>query len=202
MLKELDTEYNNDVVGVDECGRGNFAGSLYICGVKLKDNCTINDISFANDSKKLSKSQRILMVKEILKYVDYELVEYKPKYIDVNGLSAIMTESLLYIKKHFGNKNRYIFDGKADYKSGYEMFIKGDSRSSLIAAASIIGKVKKDYDMLNESKKYPEYGFEGNSGYGTAKHIEAIKKYGYTPLHRRSFNVKALKDIDIKEYKN
>jgi len=199
MLKELDTQYSNDVVGVDETGRGNFAGSLYVCGVKLKDGFTIEDISIADDSKKVSANKRIEMAKKLKTMVDYEIVEIYPKYIDDNGLSDAMLHCLTHIKNKFEGC-RYIFDGKADYKSGYEMFVKGDARSSLIATASILAKVKKDFDMLNESKKYPEYGFETNSGYGTAKHIDAIKKYGYTPLHRKSFKVKALEGLQIRDY--
>jgi len=199
MLKELDKEYNNEIVGVDEVGRGNAAGSMYICGVKLKDNYTIDDISFVYDSKKISKEKRFEIAKELKKYLDIELVEIYPKFIDEQGISKAMNFALNHIKNKLKAK-KYIFDGKTNYKTDYETFIKGDQRSSLIAAASIIAKAKKDYDMEKEAEKYPEYNFNKNSGYLTKEHTEAIKKYGYTPIHRRSFKINALQGIQIKNY--
>ena len=199
MLKELDNKYNLNCVGCDETGRGNAAGSLYVCGARLKEGFTIDDISFTDDSKKISKKKHKEIATKLKKFVDYEIVEIYPKFIDDNGISEAMTHCLNHIKNKF-KESDIIFDGKANYKTGIKTFIKGDQKSSLIAAASIIAKDIKDDDMILESKKYPEYNFDTNSGYLTKHHTECIKEYGYTKIHRKSFNIKALEGIKIKEY--
>lgn len=198
-MKELDILYNKGIVGCDECGRGNAAGSMYVCGVRLKQGVDIQDIQFADDSKKISKKKHKEMADKLKELVDFELVEISPKYIDDHGISEAMNYSLNYIQNKFKDST-LIFDGNASYKTGIKTFVKGDQRSSLIAAASIIAKDIKDTKMLEESLKYPEYGFDSNSGYLTSKHTESIKKYGYTPIHRRSFKIKALQGLEIKEY--
>ena len=187
------------MLGSTRPGRGNAAGSLYICGVKLKDGIDIKDITFADDSKKISKKNHKEMARRLKELVDFHIIEIYPQYIDDNGISDAMYYSLINIKNKFSGCD-IIFDGKADYKTGIKMFVKGDSRSSLIAAASIIAKDIKDDQMLVESEKYPEYNFDCNSGYLTKHHTESIKKYGYTPIHRRSFKIKALECLEIKEY--
>ena len=187
------------MLGSTRPGRGNAAGSLYVCGAKLKDGISINDIAFADDSKKISKKKHKEMAEKLKELVDFELVEICPSYIDDNGISDAMSHGLNHIKNKFKD-SEIIFDGNTSYKTGIKTFIKGDQKSSLIAAASIIAKNIKDEKMQEESKKYPEYNFDSNSGYLTKHHTEMIKEYGYTPIHRRSFNIKALDNIEIKEY--
>lgn len=199
MLKELDKKYK-DYIGIDEAGRGNIAGSMVFCAAKLKKGKTIDDISFANDSKSMSKKKREELYEEVMKVVDPFIVFVEPKYIDENGISKAHTYALEKIKDNFKN-DKIIYDGKARYGvDDIETLIKADAKVSIVAAASIIAKVSKDKEMEEQSKKYPEYDFKSNAGYGTKKHIEAIKEHGYTPIHRRSYNVKALAGIQIKEY--
>lgn len=201
MLKELDLQYA-DYVGIDEAGRGNLAGSLVFCGAKLKEGKTIEDIAFAHDSKSMTKKKREELYEQVIEVVDYYTVFIYPAYIDEHGLSAAHTECLEQIKYNLKNP-KYLYDGKANYKvQGIETLVKADAKVSIVAAASIIAKVSKDREMKEQAKLYPEFDFENNAGYGTAKHIESIKEHGYTPLHRRSFNVKALDGLTIKEYKN
>jgi len=198
MLKELDKKYN-DYVGIDEAGLGNIAGSLIFVGAKLKEDKTIQDIAFANDSKSMSKKKREKLYDEVIKNVDYFVVEIYANYIDDNGKEEACHTALNMIKNNFSNE-KFIYDGNNNHKvTGLEMLVKADAKVSIVAAASIIAKVEKDKRMKEHDEKYPMYDWKNNAGYGTKAHIEAIKKYGWTPQHRRSFNVKALNGLDIKE---
>jgi len=200
MLKELDAQYQ-DYVGIDEAGRGNLAGSLIFVGAVLKEGKTIKDIAFANDSKSMSKKKREALYEEVVKIVDYKVVEIYANYIDDNGLSDACNYSLTYIKDYFkeNNRTKILYDGKCNYETGIETLVKADAKVSIVAAASIIAKVEKDKRMKEWDEKYPMYDWKNNAGYGTKGHIEAIKKYGYTEQHRRSFNVKALEGLKILE---
>ncbi len=199
MLKDLDGQYEN-YIGIDEAGRGNVAGSLVFCGAKLKEGKTLEDITFANDSKSMSKKKRQELYERVIKVVDYELIFIYPAFIDDNGLSEAHKHSLNEIKRLFPN-SKYLYDGNTNYKiQNIETLIKADAKVSIVAAASIIAKVSKDNEMKQQAKLYPEFLFEDNAGYGTAKHIEAIKEFGYTPIHRKSFNIKALEGLEIKQY--
>lgn len=201
MLKELDLQYA-DYVGIDEAGRGNLAGSLVFCGARLKPGKTVEDIAFANDSKSMPKKKREELYKKVIEVVDYHVVFIYPAYIDDNGLSDAHKHCLGQIKYYFQN-SKYLYDGKTSYKvPNIETLVKADAKVSIVAAASIIAKVEKDREMKEQALLYPEFDFENNAGYGTAKHIELIKEHGYTPQHRRSFNVKALTGIQIKEYES
>jgi ribonuclease HII len=204
MLKDLDIKYK-DYVGIDEAGRGNLSGSLIFVGAVLKEGKTVNDIAFADDSKAISKKKREKLYEEVIKVVDYEVVEIYPKYIDEAGLSESCRFSLEHIKNYFNSrgKSKILYDGKTTFKvQGIETLVKADAKVSIVAAASIIAKVEKDKRMKEWDEKYPMYDWKNNAGYGTKAHIEAIKKYGYTEQHRRSFNVKALEGLGIKEFSN
>jgi ribonuclease HII len=198
MLKELDTKYEG-YVGIDEAGRGNLAGSLLFVGAKLKPGMCIEDIAFANDSKSMKKSKREELYEDVIKIVDFQIVEIYPKFIDNVGLSLAHSYSLEEIKKAFPN-SKFLYDGKTSYKvQGIETLVKADAKVSIVAAASIIAKVEKDKRMKEWDEKYPEYDWKNNAGYGTKGHIEAIKKFGWTEQHRKSFNVKALEGLQISE---
>ena len=199
-LKELDKFYEN-YVGIDwgEAGRGNCAGSLIFCGAKLKPGMTLEDIAFANDSKSMSKKKRGELYDRVIKIVDFEVMETYASYIDKNGLSDACSISLQHIKNRFNN-DKILYDGKTTFKvQGIETLVKADAKVSIVAAASIIAKVEKDKRMKEWDKKYPMYDWKNNAGYGTKGHVEAIKKYGYTEQHRRTFNIKALEGITIKD---
>lgn len=200
QLKQLDNQYRS-YVGVDEAGRGTLAGSMFFVGVKLKDEKDINKISHIDDSKKTTKEKRKEQIKQIEQYVDYIIVEKTASQIDKEGLSVCIKKSLKKIKDYFKNE-KIIYDGNTNYKvEGIETLVKADSKISLVSVASIIAKYNKDLDSEKMHKKYPEYGFINHSGYVNKNHVQAIIDNGWTKYHRRSYNVKKLQGLNIKENK-
>lgn len=182
------------VAGVDEAGRGPLAGPLVVTALVFRKN---SRIPFVNDSKKLSIKKRIELRNVLINsdQVDYSIVEIQPQEIDkLNILNAThkgMKEALTGLKK----LDFALIDGLPvpNIPVKHESIVKGDSKSANIAAASILAKVHRDEIMQKIAREYPEYGFEKHKGYGTAFHIDAIKKYGPTKYHRRSFS--PLKEI-------
>lgn len=182
------------ICGVDEAGRGPLCGPVVAAAVILKKDDKIEGV---NDSKKLSEKKREKLYDEIIKKAiavgvgvsDVEVIE------DINILNATkkaMCEAIsnLKIKPEYA-----LIDGNQgiDIDIAYDTVVKGDLKSESIAAASIVAKVTRDRLLREYDKKYPEYGFAKHKGYGTKAHIEAIKKYGLTPIHRPSFCSKFVK---------
>jgi len=183
----FDSLYDQPVAGVDEVGRGPLAGPVVAAAVIIDINNIPDGI---NDSKKLSKINRLKISDEIKKHSIFSIAEASVKEIDeINILQA----SLLAMKRAIeglAKKPRTILvDGKFKPKTNFitHSIIKGDTQSLSIAASSIIAKVYRDNLMRDFSKKYPEYLWEKNAGYGTKEHLLAIKKCGITPIHRKSF---------------
>ena len=183
----FDSSYDQPVAGVDEVGRGPLAGPVVAAAVIIDINNIPDGI---NDSKKLSKINRLKISDEIKKHSIFSIAEASVKEIDeINILQA----SLLAMKRAIeglAKKPRTILvDGKFKPKTNFitHSIIKGDTQSLSIAASSIIAKVYRDNLMRDFSKKYPEYLWEKNAGYGTKEHLLAIKKCGITPIHRKSF---------------
>ncbi len=176
------------IAGIDEVGRGSLAGPIVVAICILPPNYNNDKI---NDSKKLSKKQREIMEIIIKKdCIDFSIELIKPQIIDeINPKKATilaMEKSINQIKI----KPDYILIDAEKINSNIpnESIIKGDSKSISIAAASILAKVYRDKYMDNLSKKYPEYDFENNKGYGTKKHLESLKKYGpIKKVHRFSY---------------
>ena len=177
-----------NIAGIDEVGRGPLAGPVVAAAVVIPIGI---DFPPVNDSKKLSEKQRNKLQKMILEIpgIKYAIAELQPEAIDrLNILRAsqlAMKKAVLKIK----NVDFSLIDGLPipDFPTECESIVKGDSKSASIAAASIIAKVYRDNLMLKYSLVFKEYGFEKNKGYGTAQHLEAIKKYGPTPIHRKTF---------------
>lgn len=176
------------ICGIDEVGRGPLAGPVVTCAVILPEDCSI---LYVNDSKKLSEKKREELFDIIIgQAVDYKIGIESPKTIDdINILQATysaMRQSIngLRIKPDIVLADAVTIPGIEIFQ---EAIIKGDAKSISIAAASILAKVTRDRMMVEYDKIYPEYDFASNKGYGTAKHIEALKKYGPTPIHRESF---------------
>jgi len=189
--RELIAEGYKLVCGVDEVGRGPLAGPVVCAAVIMPDG---NYIEGVDDSKKLSKKKREELAQKIMETaVAYRICRVEPQIIDeINILQATrlcMKNAVegLEVKPDF-----CIVDGNMtlDISIPQRSIIKGDALSYTIGAASIIAKVYRDKIMEEYARTYPEYGFESNVGYGSAAHIEAIKKYGLTPIHRRSFTTK------------
>ncbi len=174
------------VAGMDEVGRGPLAGNVVTACVVMPDEPII---PWIDDSKKLSESRREKLYDEIMKHALYVGIgEVTPGEIDeINILQA--TRKAMRAAASAVPADIFLIDAVTDLGlNGQEIpVIKGDASSYSIAAASIIAKVFRDRQMIKLDALYPEYGFARNKGYGTREHIEALKKYGPCPLHRRSF---------------
>jgi ribonuclease HII len=173
------------VCGIDEAGRGPIAGPIVIAGVVLIDNNLKLD-----DSKKLTPIKREQLYKQIKQKSIYKINIYHSNQIDKIGLSKIYDIALNDIMTSI-KADTYILDGNTNYGVlGVNPVIKADSKIQEVSAASILAKVTRDKIMCDFAKLYPAYHFESHKGYCTKKHLEAIKKYGYCDIHRRSFKIK------------
>lgn len=171
--------------GVDEVGRGCLAGPVTICSLRLRDD-SLNHL--LRDSKKLSEKKREMLFEKIIEISDYRMISYPIEIIDkINILQA----TLLGMKETLEDLNpAYAFiDGNMIPNTHIpcEAIIKGDDLVPAISAASIIAKVTRDNYMKSLDNEYPKYGFGIHKGYGTKAHLEAVKKYGVTPFHRKTF---------------
>jgi len=175
--------------GIDEAGRGPIAGDLVMAGCILHAK-----VVGLNDSKKLTAKKRETLYELIIKNSEYHVVKFSAQEIDDNGISKCLKSGLLQIMENMQTKN-FLFDGNTSFGvENLTTMIKADGKIAEVSAASILAKVTHDRDILLEAKKYPEYQFEKHKGYGTKLHIELIKKYGYCPIHRRSYKIKALEN--------
>ena len=189
-IKIYEKQYDNylDICGVDEVGRGPLAGPVVAGAVILPKDC---DILYINDSKKLSAAKREELYDEIMeKAVATGLGFIGPERIDeINILQATYEAMRQAIGKLEPQPDLLLNDAVTIPELDIDQvpIIKGDAKSISIGAASIIAKVTRDRLMEEYDRMFPEYGFASNKGYGSAEHIAAIKKYGPTPIHRKSF---------------
>ncbi len=173
--------------GIDEAGRGPLAGPLVVTGVVFDKR-----VYKLGDSKKLNAKEREKLFDRIMQNTRYTIVVIDNDEIDSKGISASLAKALRLIQEAL-QADKYLFDGNTNFGvSGIETLIKADRSVKEVMAASILAKVTRDRIMCEYDKLYPEYGFCKHKGYGTKEHIEAIKKYGLSPLHRKSFKPKAL----------
>ena len=177
------------IAGVDEVGRGSLIGPLYAAAVILKKNIRKKEIK---DSKKLTKIDREKLAKFIKKNSTWAIGSASVKEIEkLNILSASLLAMKRAIKKLKVKPNLVLIDGnKSPELSNYliKTIIKGDQKIKEISAASIIAKVSRDKLMLKMSESFKKYKWDSNAGYGTRDHINAIRKYGVTRFHRKTFN--------------
>ena len=180
---------NNYIAGVDEVGRGPLAGPVVACAVILPKN---HNISSLNDSKKISKKKREVIFDQINNIaISIGLGFVSPKIIDkINIRNATFSAMNKAVSSLTKSPKKLLIDGEElpNCKIKNEGIIKGDTKIESIMAASIIAKVTRDRIMINYSKIFPEYRFENNMGYGTKQHMDALKLYFATPIHRKSFN--------------
>ena len=187
--KDLYKKGFKNICGIDEAGRGPLAGPVVVAGVIMPEDSMIEGI---NDSKKVSEKKREKLYDLILE----EAISYSVAIIwqdvidDINILNATkkgVTEVVDGLKI---KPDLIIVDALEHIDTRgipYEPIIKGDAKCYNIASASIIAKVTRDRIMRKYDEMYPQYGFINHKGYGTAKHIVAIKEYGLCPIHRKSF---------------
>ena len=175
------------VAGVDEVGRGPFAGPVVAAAVILNADYIPAGI---HDSKKLTKAVRERLFIEIKKTSIVGLGESSVEEIDsINILQASLLAMRRAVAALKTRPDFVLVDGNKDPDLGIKTrtIIKGDTISLSIAAASIVAKVTRDRKMCALAEDYPHYGWEKNAGYGTAEHRKGLREYGVTPLHRRSF---------------
>lgn len=185
--KELYSEGYEFIAGTDEAGRGPLAGPVVAAAVILPKNTIITGV---NDSKQLTEKKRnelFDIINEKALAVGIAFVDNK-KIDEINILEASRLAMMEAIKK-LKIKAQYVLSDAMPMNIDVPVkpIIKGDALSESIAAASIIAKVTRDRYMDEMDKIYPEYGFKKHKGYPTKDHIEAIKKYGITDIHRKTF---------------
>ena len=190
QMCEYEKEYGvySYICGIDEAGRGPLAGPVVAGAVILPKDCRI---LYINDSKKLSEKRR----NELFDIIKEEAVTYGIGIIDAARIDEINILQATYeaMRSAINNLNPSpdILLNDAVTIPGVAIrqvpIIKGDAKSISIGAASIVAKVTRDRLMVEYDKIMPGYGFAANKGYGSAEHIAALKKYGPTPIHRRSF---------------
>ena len=176
------------IIGLDEVGRGSWAGPLVVAAVILE-----SDIQDLNDSKVLSFKKRLELDK---------IIRSKTRAIAINQVSSEIIDSIgltksisIAMTKSVDDLSNFdyqeiIIDGNYNFLKNYaktETLIKADSQIPSVMAASIVAKVYRDKLMIKLAETYPDYGFDKNFGYGTKNHIEALIKHGPTPIHRLSY---------------
>ena len=190
LMRAYENEYDmcEYICGVDEAGRGPLAGPVVAGAAILPKDA---QILYLNDSKKLSASKRDELYDEIKeKAIAVGVGIVSPERIDeINILQATYEAMRIAIKELGVTPDILLNDAVTIPGVGIKQvpIIKGDAKSVSIAAASIMAKVTRDKIMEEYDKMYPEYGFAGHKGYGSAAHIEAIKTYGPSPIHRKTF---------------
>ncbi len=181
------------IAGVDEVGRGPLAGPV-VCAAVIMPLAKEELVVGVDDSKKLSEKKREELAEKIKeKALAYSIVEIDEKAIDeMNILQATRLGMKRAIESLSLTPDVVLTDGnmKIDITLPQKSVIHGDALSYSIGAASIVAKVYRDSLMDEYAKKYPQYGFEKNKGYGTAAHIKGIQEYGLCPIHRRTFTKK------------
>ena len=195
-LKEIEKDLYekgfNNICGIDEAGRGPLAGPVVVAGVIMPKDSMIEGI---NDSKKVSEKKREKLYDLILEEaISYSVAIIGQDVIDEINILNATKEGVTKVVEGLDVKPDLIVVDALEHINTkgipYESIIKGDAKCYNIAAASIIAKVTRDRIMRQWDEIYPQYEFKSHKGYGTAKHISAIKEYGLCPIHRRSFTKK------------
>lgn len=197
------------IVGVDEVGRGAIAGDLVVCAAAFRDEevlvrlreagCELLDSKAFSSRKRRERAFEILMAEE---GVLWSIARCSPEEIEAQGIHLAvlncMEAAALCVSDGTEVRTECIFDGRfvpaGMLAHGGKALVKGDSKVSEISAASIIAKVIRDREMVDLGGRYPEYGFDQHAGYGTARHIEAIREHGLIADHR-SWARKFLQDV-------
>lgn len=186
------------IVGIDEVGRGPLAGPVVVCACKIPESFDPVHFEGIKDSKKLSPQKReewYLKISALKSKgeLDFAFSFVSAAEIDSIGISKAIQKAIhesLGALKLSPESTQILLDGSLKAPERFEAqdtIIKGDEKVPVISAASIVAKVMRDRYMEEQSRAYPEYGFDAHKGYGTSVHIKAIRKHGASPLHRKSF---------------
>ena len=182
-----------NLCGIDEAGRGPLAGPLVVAGVILE-----KEILGLNDSKVLSEKKREKLFDEIKEKSKYHIVFKSAKEIDDFGISFCLKSSILEIMEQLQEfSDNFLMDGNTNFGiENLQKEIKADAKYKEVSAASILAKVSRDRFMDEISPLYANYNFHKHKGYGTKAHIEAIKEFGRSDIHRFSFRLKTLGETE------
>ena len=182
-----------NLCGIDEAGRGPLAGPLVVAGVILE-----KEILGLNDSKVLSEKKREKLFDEIKEKSKYHIVFKSAKEIDDFGISFCLKSSILEIMEQLQEfSDNFLMDGNTNFGiENLQKEIKADAKYKEVSAASILAKVSRDRFMDEISPLYANYNFHKHKGYGTKAHIEAIKEFGRSDIHRFSFKLKDLGETE------
>ena len=177
------------ICGVDEAGRGPWAGPVTAAAVILDPNAPIAGLT---DSKKISEKKRFALEPEIKQKAAYWCVAHaQPDEIDTLNIREATFVAMQRAIAGLGvTPGRILIDGNAlpkDLPAPGEAIIKGDLKEPAISAASILAKTERDRLMVEYDAAYPQFGFAGHKGYGTAAHADALQRLGPCPIHRTSF---------------
>jgi ribonuclease HII len=175
------------IAGVDEAGRGPLAGPVVAAAVILKKDAKFK---YVDDSKKLSEKQRnlaLIEIKENALAIGIGIASVEE--IDLINIYRAAREAMLSAIRQLSLKPDFLLIDAMpmEIEIPYLSLIKGDALSVSIAAASIVAKTTRDLYMMEMDKLFPLYGFKNHKGYGTKEHLEALKTYGITPIHRKTY---------------
>lgn len=189
-MKRYERQYDaySYICGIDEVGRGPLAGPVVAGAVILPKNCSL---LYLNDSKKLSEKKREELYDEIMEIALAVGIGFNtPARIDEINILQATYEAMREAVRALSTEPDLLLNDAVTIP-GIEIrqvpIIKGDAKSISIAAASIVAKVTRDRLMVQYDEVYPAYGFASNKGYGAQAHVDALKKYGPCPIHRKSF---------------
>lgn len=188
----------SDFVGIDEVGRGPLAGPVAVCAFLWYGERFPKELKGIKDSKKISEKKREEWYEKILNFkkegkCDFKVIYRSAKFIDKNGISIAIRESLRSALASLllnPKKITVLLDGGLKAPKEFinqETIIKGDVKEFVISAGAIVAKVSRDRLMKKNANKYPEYKFEINKGYGTLNHRKAIKEFGISKEHRETY---------------
>ncbi len=188
-LLSNDRRFGDNIIGVDEAGRGPLAGPVVACAV-----CITHEIQGINDSKLLSEKKRFELAKEIIKHGIVGIGIGSVADIDSKNILACTLEAMRRAVNSLSGKAPSnvvaLVDGNQKIpgiKCKCHPIVGGDRTHYSIACASIVAKAIRDYIMLGFDENFPQYGFISHKGYGTKEHLEAISRHGISGIHRRSF---------------
>lgn len=187
------------IIGADECGTGSLCAQLVVCAVKAPTDWKLVGL---NDSKQLTKKRREKMRDDLLPLVNsgtikYHIAERSNSIIDEIGLAAALKSA--YVEAFtslYCDESHIIVDGNLKFTGlnidhmSLESMVKADTKVSQVMAASILAKTYRDDVLTKLHTEYPHYGWNSNAGYASAAHKEGIKKHGFSPYHRKSYDIK------------